>query len=234
MAMIEIIPTNTCPPDLAELSRRSEAFAKFAGNVQLDVADGAFVPATSWPYAEGQLSELRALADNGLPYADTLSYEVHIMAEEPRAIGEHFARAKVKRILGHIEAFADTEEARGALDAWRQAGAQEVGLALLLDTPFPVIEPLLSTCDVVQTMSIARLGYQGAPFDPRVYDRIREIRALHPDLTIEVDGGVSETNIEELTRAGATRFGVGSAISKAADPKAAYETLKKLAEDAVQ
>lgn len=156
------------------------------------------------------------------------------MAEEPKGVGVLFAQARVERIIGHIEAFADSREALSALEAWRTAGAREVGLALLLDTPLPVIEPLVSRCDVVQVMSIARLGYQGAPFEPRIFDRIRELHALHPDLVIEVDGGVSEKNIQDLVRAGASRFGVGSAISKAADPKSAYEHLKKLAEDAVQ
>lgn len=232
--MIEIIPTNTCPPDLTELSRRSEEFAAFAPHVQLDVADGVFVPATSWPYGEGQLLELKALEGKDSPFSDKLLYEVHIMAEEPRSIGEALARAGVTRILGHIEAFATTEEAHQALKAWKDAGAKESGLALLLDTPLPVAEPLLGMCDVVQVMSIARLGYQGAPFEPRVFDRIREIHANHPQLVIEVDGGVSEKNIAELARAGATRFGVGSAISKAADPKVAYEHLKALAENAIQ
>ena len=232
--MIEIIPTNTCPPDLTELARRSEEFAKFASHVQLDVADGVFVPATSWPYAEGQLAELQELSDKGLPHGDEVSYEVHIMAKEPKDVGVHLAQAKVERIIGHIESFADSEEAGSTLTAWKAAGAQEVGLAILLDTPLTVLEPLLPLCDVVQVMSIARLGYQGAPFEPRIFDRIRELRAMHPDFAIEVDGGVSEKNIIELARAGATRFGVGSAISKAPDPKSAYETLKSLAENAIQ
>lgn len=232
--MIEIIPTNTCPPDLPELALRSEAFASFAPHVQLDVADGLFVPATSWPYAPDQLPELEALADTGLPHSDKISYEVHIMAEEPKEIGTYLARAHVERIIGHVEAFADRAEAAEALRVWKRGGAKEVGLALLLDTPLPVVEPLIPLCDVVQIMSIARLGYQGASFEPRVFDRIRELHTLHPDLVIEVDGGVSEKNIQDLVRAGATRFGVGSSISKAADPKSAYEHLKKLAEDAVQ
>jgi len=232
--MIEIIPTNTCPPDLAELTRRSGIFSGFSTHVQLDVADGMFVPAASWPLQAGQASELQALVQEGkgLPYAETLSYEVHIMAEEPKDIGVLFARAKTARIIGHVEAFADANEVREALSAWRAAGATEVGLALLLDTPLPVIEPLVQACDFVQVMSIARLGYQGAPFEPSVFERIEGLRSAHPELLIEVDGGVSESNIRQLVVSGATRFGVGSAISKAPDPKAAYENLKSLAESA--
>jgi ribulose-phosphate 3-epimerase len=232
--MIEIIPTNTCPPDLAELTERSKLFSEFSTHVQLDIGDGAFVPARSWPYLPDQSAELDVLIRDaqGLPYSDILTYEVHIMAEEPREIGVRFARAKVRRIIGHVEAFADSEEVRTALSAWRSAGAGEVGLALLLDTPLPVIAPLLPACDVVQLMSIARLGYQGAKFEPQIYERIKEVRTAHPDMVIEIDGGVSESNIAKLVSAGATRFGVGSAITKAENPKTAYEHLKSLAESA--
>jgi len=234
--MIEIIPDNTCPPDFAELSRRSKEFAEFSPRVQLDVGDGAFVPARSWPYGEGQLSELKVLADRseGLPYAEKILYEAHIMAQKPQEVGVLLARAKAQRIIGHIETFASANEARDALAAWRSAGAKEVGFSLLLDTPLSVVAPLVSECDVVQLMAIAKLGYQGAQFEPRIFDRIREVRAAYPDLIVEIDGGVSESTIADLVRAGATRFSVGSAISKAIDPKAAYEHLKSIAESAIQ
>ena len=235
--MIEILPTNTCPPDLAELSKRSESFAQFSECVQLDISDGLFTPECSWPYAgEGQWSELEMLASDPStsPFTQGLKYEAHLMVEEPGALGSHLAKAGITRILGHVEAFADENEIRVAFDAWRAAGASEVGLAMLLDTPFPVLEPLIPACDVVQIMSIPTLGRQGAPFDVRVFARIEEIHARYPESVLSIDGGVSEKNIAELVRAGARRFGVGSAISKASDPKAAYEHLKTIAENALE
>lgn len=234
--MIEIIPTNTCPPDLAEMAQRSAFFARFAEWVQLDISDGAFTSVRCWPYREGQWDELESMAVHALelPSAPPLRYETHLMVEEPRELGLRLAEAGILRIIGHVEAFADANEILSALDSWRGAGASEVGLALLLDTPLPVLEPMLGVCDVVQVMSIATLGKQGAPYDARAALRIEELRAKYPDLVIEVDGGVSEKNIAELARAGATRFGVGSAITKAPDPQAAYEHLKATAESALQ
>lgn len=234
--MIEIIPTNTCPPDLAEMSKRSGFFAQFSEWVQLDVSDGAFTPERSWPYGDGQWTELESLASGviQLPSAPGLNYETHLMVEEPREIGMRLAEAGIKRIIGHVEAFGDQKEILSALDSWRNAGATEVGLALLLDTPLPVLLPMISACNVVQVMSIATLGRQGAPYDERAIKRIGELHARYPELVISVDGGVSLKNIAELTRAGATRFGVGSAITKAPDPKAAYEQLKATAESALQ
>lgn len=228
--MIEIIPTNTCPPDYAELARRSHEFAAFAPVVQLDVADGVFVPALSWPYDnEGHIEAFNMLAET-----PRLTYEVHLMVERPQGIGEHFARAGAMRIIGHIEAFADTQEAKTALEQWKKAGAAEAGIAMLLETPLSSLQPIISSCDVVQLMSIGKLGYQGALFDSGIFERVRQLHAAYPHLVIEIDGGVSANNVEELVRAGARRFGVGSAITKAPDMKVAYEQLKMLAENAVE
>ena len=235
--MIEIIPTNTCPPDLAELSKRSQLFAEFSEWIQLDISDGLFTPERSWPYAEeGQWSELEALSGDASksPFAQEVKYEAHLMVEEPEALGSYLAKAGIRRILGHVEAFGDEKEIHTALDAWRSAGASEVGLAILLDTPLPVLEPLIPMCDVVQMMSIPTLGRQGAPFDTRVFARIEEIHVRYPQVLISIDGGVSDKNIAELVRAGARRFGVGSAISKAPDLKAAYQNLKTIAESALE
>jgi pentose-5-phosphate-3-epimerase len=81
-------------------------------------------------------------------------------------------------------------------------------------------------------MSIATLGAQGAKFDDRIFDRIATLHALRPNLVVSVDGGVSESNIERLARAGATRFCVGSAISKSPNPSATYARLMELAKSA--
>lgn len=233
-SMIEIIPTNTCPPDLAELGRRTEQFAGYASHVQLDIDDGKFAPVTSWPYFDGQWQALEEMMGRAemLPGADRIEYETHLMVEDPIRLGGLLARAGCRRVIPHIEALRDPRAAHAAFYAWRQAGAREIGLAILIDTPLSDLEPLVRECEVVQIMSIATLGAQGAPYDPRATERIAELHAKYPRLIIAVDGGVSEKNIEELARAGTTRFGVGSAISKAPDPKTAYEALKSLAESA--
>ncbi len=241
--MIEIIPTNTCPPDFAELARRSEAFAKFAQWVQLDIDDGVFAPEISWPYQSGQWAELEEMAASGfgkltasakaLPYSVTLKYEAHLMVDDPLRIGELLARVGCERVLAHIEAFGKPQGAKDAFLAWKSAGAKETGLAILIDTPLSALDALVPVCDAVQIMSIAKLGYQGASFDSRAIGRIKELRAKYPELTIEVDGGVSEANIAELVQAGARRFGVGSAISRSNDPASAYARIKTAAENTI-
>ena len=231
MAEIEIYPTNTCPTDFVDLSQRSEMFKTFAPYVHLDIDDAQFAPILSWPYGELQMQELETMlrTNDTLPFLESLSYEVHMMVREPHFMGSHMARLGCERIIGHIEAFNEEFTPTDSFAAWKKAGAREVGLAILIDTPLKSIDAYANSCDVVLLMSIATLGKQGAIFDERIYDRISNLRAKYPDLTIAVDGGVGETNIAQLVRAGASRFGVGSAITKASDPAAAYAHLRELA-----
>jgi ribulose-phosphate 3-epimerase len=222
-----ILPTNTCPPDLVELARRTESVLDFAPEIQLDVADGAFAPVTSWPYIDTQMEALEAMAERGerLPHADHMRYEVHLMVNEPEHIGALLAKVGCVRILAHIETIADVSSAQRMFTLWKESGAQEVGVSLLIDTPLDTIAPYCDMISVVQLMSIAKVGAQGQPFDERIYSRVEEVHAVYPDLMVAVDGGVSESNVESLTRAGANRLCVGSGISKAEDPAGAYAAL---------
>ncbi|RJR14391.1 hypothetical protein C4585_00315 [Candidatus Parcubacteria bacterium] len=234
MKSINILPTNTSPGNLAELSRTTETLKELSSWIQLDLADGVFVPVVSWPYQSGQWEELENLGKSKLPFSDSVNYEVHLMVQEPLQIGELLARAGAKRILGHIETLGTHGNVHKAFAAWKGAGASEVGLAVLMETPISEVLPLVPQCDVIQLMSIAILGRQGAPYEPGVIERIQQLHEAHPELIIEVDGGVTLAHIADLARAGVSRFGVGSAITKAADPVAAYQALKSTAESAIQ
>ena len=70
-------------------------------------------------------------------------------------------------------------------------------------------------------MGIERIGFQGEPFDHRVVQKIKALRAHFPHVTISVDGGVSLQTVPELVAAGANRLVVGSAIMNQPDIDAA-------------
>ncbi len=226
-----ILPTNTCPPDIAELEKRTALVADFAPEIQLDAADGVFAPVTSWPYFDEQWSELEGMAADGkkLPLSERVSYEAHLMVQDPAALGELFARVGCIRILPHIETLKGREHAEKIFASWKAAGAREVGVSLLIDTALTEIEPYADLIDVVQLMSIAKIGAQGQPFDERILSRIEELHAMYPEMMVAVDGGVAESNVETLTRAGANRLCVGSAISKAENPAVAYASIHERA-----
>lgn len=217
MNKIEIIPT-VVPASLDDVLKARERNS-FATSIHIDAADGKFAPNTTWmPAPDEKISD-----------AMSTLYEAHLMVDNPLQAGLAFVRAGTKRIIGHIEAFSNAESARESLDMWRKAGATEVGLAALIDTSLDSIQSYLDLCDFVLFMSIASIGVQGIPFDERGIERVKKFHKKNPEMTIAVDGGVSESNIKKFSRAGATRFSVGTAISKSADPEGTYNKLLKLA-----
>ncbi|MBI5457097.1 hypothetical protein HY969_05155 [Candidatus Kaiserbacteria bacterium] len=214
---IEIFPT-VVPNSLGDIAVARERFP-FAPGLQIDAANGSLAPNTTW------IPE----PDEKMPDSAHVMYEAHLMIENPLTAGLSFVRAGAKRVIGHVEAFSNAESARETLDMWKKAGAKEVGLGVLLQTPLESLEPYLDICDFVLFMSIATIGKQGIPFDERGIERVKLFHKKHSDVPIAVDGGVSETNIKLFVKAGATRFSVGSAISKSDDPAGMYEKLLKLA-----
>jgi ribulose-phosphate 3-epimerase len=213
-----------------DISACRDSIIDFAPALHLDVDDAVFAPLFTWPYTGP--GSLRNSFD--LKSADGLPVDVHLMVKDPEAIGIEFARAGAECVMGHLEVFASASEATRVLKAWRDAGASEVGLGILFNTPIENIESFVRECDVIHMMSIGRIGTQGIPYNATAPARIADFHVMYPEMTISVDGGVSETNIADLVRAGARRFGIGSAISKAPDPKVAYESLLKIAEGALQ
>ena len=102
------------------------------------------------------------------------------------------------------------------------------GLALNIDTDLALLEPHLGEISYVQFMGIARIGRQGQPFDRRVLEKIRSFRSRHPDLPIQVDGGVNRDTARPLLALGVTDLIVGSGIVRASDPAAAFAALDAL------
>jgi len=226
---IEIIPT-VVPESHDDLVRRLHTIGAFTRHVHVDVDDGVFTQRVSWPYTQpGMFFDIQDPTLDG-----AMKPDVHLMVQDPFEIGQSFIRAGVGGVIAHIEAFRDVETARHVLEAWRAAGAQEVGLALLIDTPLDTLTPLATRCDVVQVMSVAQIGAQGASFDARAIDRVRVLHGSFPELPIIVDGGVSEENAADLVKAGATRLSIGAAIMQNSDPKAAYEHLQEVIHEAVR
>jgi ribulose-phosphate 3-epimerase len=217
--MIEIFPT-AVPKDADDLAERAAFVRGFSTNFHIDADDGIFTPLVCWPYvAKGEF------ADFDLSAAEGLDTEVHLMVQDPREIGRLFARVGARAVFGHVETFLNVEDAKQTLSSWKAEGAREAGLAILFDTPLEILDPFVSLCDFVCFMASAQIGAQGATFDSHIIDKIKLAHEKYPGLQIEVDIGVSENTIGDLVRAGATRFGVGSAISKAPDPATAYAAL---------
>ncbi len=215
----EIVPT-VVPASLEDVKKTREDYRSFATAIHVDAADGVFAANTTWMPGHGDM----------LPDANEIFYEAHMMVANPLAVGVAFARAGAMRIIGHLEAFQNAEKARETFMMWKQAGAKEVGIGILMTTSLDALAPYVSLCSSVTLMTIASIGVQGIPFDEKSIARVEEAHKRYPTLTLSVDGGVSPSNIKKLAHAGASRFSVGSAISKSDDAEKTYNTLLKLAQ----
>jgi len=180
--------------------------------VQIDVLDGTFLPAQT-----GTLSDfIGKTAD--------VSVEVHLMVSEPEKYFETCEELGAKRVFFHYEAVPD---ARMTLEAMHGYGFEK-GLVINPATTVEQIEPYLGAVDAMLVMTVEP-GRQGAPFVPSALAKVEQIKAIDPYLPVSVDGGVSPENIEKVRETGVDAAGVGSAISRAQDPAAAFQQLQEMA-----
>ncbi len=225
--MVEVIPA-IMPESYDDLREKARKVKEHVSLVQIDIMDGVFVPSTSWPYTSGgvesdpEFSALRSQED-GLPYWDTLNYEIDLMIQAPeRHLGEWLPLG-ASRLIFHIESILDPDHFfRGELfeSGARKVGEEtmiEVGLAINPDTELEEIVGHVPQADFVQVMGIAKIGYQGQPFDDRALTHIRSLRERFPNLIISVDGAVNRDTARAFKEAGASRLVSGSAIYSAPD-----------------
>lgn len=225
--MVEIIPA-IIPKSFQHLNEKMSLVSEIVPIVQIDVTDGVFVPERSWPYIKTPDPDFASILkeENGFPFWETIDFEVDMMISNPESQWESWLTAGAKRIIIHAES-VKTESAKNLKNLFETIKKKlpsedsllytEIGVALNIDTPNEEIYPLLSSVDFVQFMGIAKIGFQGQPFDDRVLAKISDLRGKYPNATISVDGGVNKENAVSLVKAGANRLVVGSAIFETED-----------------
>lgn len=188
--------------------RRLEAAG--ADGLHLDVMDGRFCDEVSLPLE--QVRDLRA--KTGLPM------DVHLMVERPGEVLAGWIAADVQRIAIHLEACPDPGE---LLQQIREAGVSP-GLVILPNTPVEQLEPWLGSVDFVNPLGVNPVEKSG--YDESTPDRIRQLKALMPGLTVQADGGVWEKTRDALVEAGADELVGGYPIFSNNDYKQAIEELR--------
>ncbi len=229
--------------DLASKLARVKTFAK---DIQLDMVDGRFITPASWPYSEnqnqklnGRQSMLSSMKDilteaDMLPYVDQLSYEIDLMVTNPEDITGEWIECGASRLTIHVESSKYLAKALEELKTkYGHAkdfvpGMLSVGLAINITTDLAILEPFIHDIDYVQFMGIAVIGKQGQPFDDKVLRKIAQFRQKHPDMLVQVDGGVSLKTAPALLSAGVDRLIVGSALWNTEDPAAEYHKFEEL------
>jgi ribulose-phosphate 3-epimerase len=219
--MIEILPS-ILSADMARFADQIELVKSGGATmIHVDVMDGHFVPNIT--IGPPVVASLRKATD--------LVLDVHLMISDPDRYVPEFARAGANMISIHQEAAVHLDR---TLNLIRDSGAK-VGVAINPGTPVAMISQVLELVDYVLVMSV-NPGFGGQKFIPYSLTKIAELRRMRSErglnFQIEVDGGVSKSNIAELVRAGVELFVAGNSVYGEKDPRQAVESLKRLAVEA--
>jgi ribulose-phosphate 3-epimerase len=201
--------------DFARLAEQVETVMDAGAKVlHVDVMDGHFVP----PITIGPLV-VAALRD--LVHDRGGILDCHLMVERPERHVEAFAQAGADVITVHPEA---TPHIHYALKTIREAGVA-AGVVINPGTPVEAVLPVADIVDLCLVMSV-NPGWGGQRYIPSSTARIARLRELLPaEVALEVDGGVSLENVDEVRDAGADLFVAGNAVFGADDPAAAFRAL---------
>lgn len=181
--------------------------------VHCDIMDGHFVPNISYgiPIVKAVRPATKKVVD------------CHLMIEHPELYVETFAAAGADMITVHQEACVHLDRQVAQI---HDLGCK-AGVALNPATPVETLVDILHAVDMVLIMSV-NPGFGGQKFIPRALDKVRRLRALAPDLLIQVDGGVNAETGAELVAAGADVLVAGSYVFGAKEPREAIHSLYTL------
>ena len=184
--------------------------------VHVDVMDGHFVPNLT----------IGPVVVEAVAKAATKPLDIHLMVENNTFFVDLFAPLKPGYISFHIE---EEKHPHRLIQKIRGLGIRPA-ITLNPHTPPEAIEFLLEDVDMVLLMSV-NPGFGGQKFINSVLERAKRLKALiekrNPECLIEVDGGVSDQNIQLLKDAGVDVVVAGSFVYKHSEGvKTAIEALK--------
>lgn len=181
----------------------------------LDVMDGRFVPNIS--FGLPIIEQIKKVATKPL--------DVHLMMVEPEKYIADFCKAGADVLTIHLEASTHLHR---SLQHIKQLG-MKAGVALNPHTPICLLEDIITDADVVCLMSV-NPGFGGQRFIANTIKKIEQLRALitakNATTLIEIDGGVTLDNAQQIITAGADVLVAGNTVFAAEKP---MEVIAKLA-----
>lgn len=213
----KIIAPSVLSADFGKIKEEIQSVEKAGADwIHVDVMDGHFVPNLTVG-----VDMVRAIkASTQLPI------DVHLMVTNPDQFIPEFIAAGANWVSFHVEA---TPHAQRTLSLIKNLGAN-AGIALTPASPLYTLDHLFENLDMVLLMTV-NPGFGGQTYIPQMTQKIthlsKKIERMNHDILIEVDGGISEKNIHEVSQAGAHVFVAGSAIFKSMDYAKTISEMKK-------
>ena len=171
--------------------------------LHIDVMDGDFVPSIS--FGMPVIKSIRKESN--------MFFDVHLMVTEPERYIRDFVECGADSITVHAEACEDLER---TIERIKDAGVK-VGVSIKPATPVNDISHMLGDVDMVLVMTV-QPGFGGQKYIPYTTQKIRDLKKMmeekHCQADIEVDGGVSLNNVQEVLDAGANIIVAGTAVFK--------------------
>ena len=183
--------------------------------IHIDVMDGHFVPnITMGPFIVEAVKKVTELP-----------LDVHLMIDNPDQYIPEFADAGADLIAVHVETCPHLNR---TVDLIKCSDCR-AGVVLNPATPLSAVEWVLEYVDFVLLMSV-NPGFGGQSFIENTLERIRGLKQMISEKSlaclIQVDGGVNEKTIYDVSKAGADVFVAGSAIFGTGDYKKTIQSLK--------
>lgn len=185
--------------------------------IHLDIMDGVFVP--NLTFGMSITSQIKKWAKKPL--------DVHLMIVQPERYIDAFQQAGADFLTVHYEASVHLHR---TIEHILSKG-MKAGVAINPHTPVESLSEILPYLDLVLNMTV-NPGYGGQKFIERSYEKIKKLKELlqtvNSNAIIEIDGGVDESNIVQLSETGVDAFVVGSYIFGSIDPLNTIKQLKQL------
>lgn len=151
--------------------------------IHFDVMDGEFVDNEQF-----EIDELIRLLK-----LSTKKNDVHLMVNDPLKYIEAIKKLNIEYITIHAEIKKDITK----ILEFIKSNNIKCGLAIDLNTDINLIKPYFDQIDLTLIMSV-KAGYGGQKFESKVLSKLDEIP---PNVKIELDGGIDNTNISLVKNA---------------------------------